>query len=65
MLGRNKKAAPGEVKKDHSHGSLADDPNSLSFDVGVDCHDFKPVSLDRVSEVMASKTFKPIDHHGA
>lgn len=47
----------------HSHGSLPDDPNSLSFDVGVDCWDFKPVSFEQVAERMKQKTFKPIDHH--
>ena len=48
----------------HSHGNLTDDPNSLSFDVGVDCHNFTPLSFDRVAEIMKTKTFKPIDHHG-
>lgn len=47
----------------HSHNTLPDDPNSLSFDVGVDCHDYKPISYARVKEIMATKTFKPIDHH--
>lgn len=47
----------------HSHGSLPDDPNSLSFDVGVDCWDFKPISFEQVKERMKQKTFKPIDHH--
>lgn len=48
----------------HSHGTLPDNPNSLSFDVGVDCHNYKPISLDEVVEIMNKKTFKPIDHHG-
>lgn len=48
----------------HSHGSLPDDPNSLSFDVGVDCWDFKPISIVQVEEVMNKKSWKPIDHHG-
>lgn len=47
----------------HSHGSLADDPNSLSFDVGVDCHDYTPISYEQVRKIMATKTFTPIDHH--
>lgn len=47
----------------HSHGSLADDPNSLSFDCGVDCHNFFPLSLDDVVAIMEKKTFVPIDHH--
>lgn len=29
----------------HSHGSLADDPNSLSFDVGCMLFDYKPIEL--------------------
>ncbi len=48
----------------HSHGSLLDDPNSLSFDVGVDCHNFTPLHFDQVKETMNKKMFKPIDHHG-
>jgi calcineurin-like phosphoesterase family protein len=49
----------------HSHGSLPDDPTSLSFDVGIDCHDLKPITFGQVSEIMAKKNFVPIDHHGA
>lgn len=48
----------------HSHGSLPDDPNSLSFDVGVDCWDYKPVSFEQAKAKMATKKFVPIDHHG-
>ena len=48
----------------HSHGSLPDDPHSLSMDVGVDCHNFSPVSFEQVQEVMSKKTILPIDHHG-
>lgn len=47
----------------HSHGSLWDDPHSLSFDVGVDCHNFMPLSVDQIGDIMATKTFVPIDHH--
>ncbi len=42
----------------HSHGTLPDDINSRSFDVGVDCHDFTPITLERVIEIMNSKTWK-------
>jgi calcineurin-like phosphoesterase family protein len=48
----------------HSHGSLADDPNSLSFDVGVNCHNYFPLSFAEVERIMKTKTWKPIDHHG-
>lgn len=48
----------------HSHGSLPDDKNSLSFDCGVDCHDFTPINFEQVKKIMSKKEFKPIDHHG-
>lgn len=48
----------------HSHGSLPDDPCSRSFDIGVDNHDYHPVSYERVKAIMATKRFEPIDHHG-
>jgi len=47
----------------HSHGSLEDLSTSLSFDVGVDCHNYYPISYQRVKEIMSKKTFVPIDHH--
>lgn len=49
----------------HSHGTLPDDPNSLSFDAGVDCRSYTPLSYAQVKEIMAGKHFVPIDHHGA
>lgn len=49
----------------HSHGSLKDDPHSLSFDVGVDCHNYAPLSFAEVEAIMTKKFWKPIDHHGA
>jgi calcineurin-like phosphoesterase family protein len=39
----------------HSHGNLTDDPNSLSMDVGVDLHDFYPLSLLEIAEFMKRK----------
>jgi calcineurin-like phosphoesterase family protein len=48
----------------HSHGSLPDDPNSLSFDIGVDCHNFKPLTFPEIAAIMSRKTWQPIDHHG-
>ena len=48
----------------HSHGTLPDDPHSLSFDVGVDCHDYYPISFKEVKVIMSKKLWKPIDHHG-
>lgn len=48
----------------HSHGTLADDPNSRSFDCGVDCFNFYPVSFEQVGRLMDQKQWKPVDHHG-
>ena len=61
----------------HSHNSLADDPNALSMDVGVDAvaarlanggptmpHDYRPISFDEVAAIMSAKRFVPVDHHG-
>lgn len=48
----------------HSHGSLPDDPNALSIDVGVDCHNYTPLNMDDIRRIMKKKTYKPIDHHG-
>lgn len=48
----------------HSHGSLPDDPNALSFDIGVDCHGYKPLNMEEISRIMKKKNFKPVDHHG-
>ncbi len=39
----------------HSHGGLPDDPKSLSIDVGVDCHGYKPISFEKVRSLMAMK----------
>lgn len=48
----------------HSHGSMPDDPKTLSLDVGVDCWDFTPVSYSQVAERMKAKTYVPVDGHG-
>lgn len=49
----------------HSHGSLTDDPNSLSFDVGIDCHNYKPLTFQEVKMIISKKKWKVLDHHGA
>ena len=47
----------------HSHGSLKDDINSRSIDVGVDCHNFFPINFIQIKDIMSKKIFKPVDHH--
>ena len=50
----------------HSHGSLEDDKNALSMDVGIDCHpNHEPFSVEEILEFMKTKTWKPVDHHGS
>jgi len=57
----------------HSHGNLPEASNALSFDVGVDCHDYKPIHLDDVLSYCIKKrdkldskgiNWKGEDHHG-
>jgi calcineurin-like phosphoesterase family protein len=48
----------------HSHGSLPDDPHAKSFDCGVDCHNYTPLSYADVAKIMETKTYKSVDHHG-
>lgn len=48
----------------HCHGSLPEDPHSRRLDVGVDCHDYRPISFEQVRAIMAKKIFRPVDHHG-
>jgi calcineurin-like phosphoesterase family protein len=49
----------------HSHGTIPDPTDALQIDVGVDCHGFTPISFEQIGRLMAKKTFKPVDHHGA
>ena len=48
----------------HSHSTLPDDPNALSIDVGVDCHNYAPISYKEVKKIMSLKNWTPVDHHG-
>jgi calcineurin-like phosphoesterase family protein len=46
----------------HSHGTLQDDQNSLSLDVGVDNWNYYPVSFEQIHEKMNTKNFKPLQN---
>jgi calcineurin-like phosphoesterase family protein len=48
----------------HSHGNLESIDTMLQLDVGVDCHNYAPVSLDEVKAFMTKRIFEPVDHHG-
>ncbi|MGD1848867.1 MAG: metallophosphoesterase [Salibacteraceae bacterium] len=43
----------------HSHGNLPDKEDRLAIDVGVDCHDFYPLSYAEVKAIMARKNWEP------
>ena len=43
----------------HSHGNLPDKEDRLAFDVGVDCHNFYPLSYDEVKAIMKTKNWTP------
>jgi calcineurin-like phosphoesterase family protein len=43
----------------HSHGTLSDDKKSRSFDIGVDCHNFYPLSYEEVKAIMKTKDWTP------
>ena len=39
----------------HSHNQLPEESRWLAFDVGVDCWDFRPVSIEEVAQKMKAK----------
>ena len=45
----------------HSHGNLP--PYGKSFDVGVDCNNYSPISLDEVKERMSKLEWRHADYH--
>lgn len=48
----------------HSHGSL-EDIGGKCMDVGVDCHDYAPISWDEVKAYMENRSPLYVDHHNA
>jgi calcineurin-like phosphoesterase family protein len=40
----------------HSHGRLPEVPDSLSMDVGVDTHEFRPWHYDEIAGVMRRRS---------
>jgi calcineurin-like phosphoesterase family protein len=48
----------------HSHGKLPGHRQRL--DIGVDCWDYRPVSLEQIqARLKTLPVFEPVDHHGA
>lgn len=48
----------------HSHGTMPDDLNSLSTDVGVDRWNCAPVEYTELKELFSTRKFVAVDHHG-
>lgn len=42
----------------HSHGTLEDNIYSLSFDVGVDCHNYVPLEFEDVKQIISKKKWE-------
>jgi len=49
----------------HSHGTLEEDPDALSMDVGVDVWGFSPISYNDVAKYLNKKSCKPYDPRSA
>lgn len=49
----------------HCHGNInyANEGNTR-IDVGVDCFNYAPVSFEEVREIMKTREFTVVDHHG-
>lgn len=47
----------------HSHGTLPKNFQSRTIDVGVDCYNYFPASLDQIAEDMKAYSFTPVDGH--
>ena len=50
----------------HCHGSLPDEVNKYAkrLDVGVDVHNYFPITFENVKKILDKREFKPVDHHG-
>jgi len=59
----------------HCHGKLKEEfvgsdgvqyrlPPAKRLDVGMDCHNFKPLTYWEIKGLMAAKGFQPVDQHG-
>jgi calcineurin-like phosphoesterase family protein len=49
----------------HSHGELPEAPTSLSMDVGVDTHDFRPWHFDEINLLMTEQVKARSELQGA
>lgn len=47
----------------HSHGTLPKNYGARTIDVGVDCYNYRPVSLEQIAQDMQAYSFTPVDGH--
>lgn len=47
----------------HCHGNLKTDLTQMRMDVGVDCHNYFPISYEEIRKEMKKRTFEQLDHH--
>lgn len=50
---------PTSMQLNHSHGNLPDKEDKLAFDIGMDSHNFYPLSYDEVKAIMKAKNWVP------
>lgn len=51
----------------HCHGDetiLELNSQTRRIDVGVDCFNYKPISIVEIEKIMKERVYKPVDHHG-
>jgi calcineurin-like phosphoesterase family protein len=48
----------------HSHGTLPEDPHTLSLDVGLDANSYLPWSYHMLKGYLSTRRWAPVDHHG-
>lgn len=47
----------------HCHGTMKYPFEGKILDVGVDVHNYEPISYEEIKAIMDKKKFQPIDHH--
>jgi calcineurin-like phosphoesterase family protein len=63
MLVWNKSHHGSWMLHGHSHGALKYPYEGKILDMGVDAHNFYPLSFAEVKKIMDTKNTQPVDHH--
>lgn len=48
----------------HSHNTLSHLNTGTRIDIGVDCFNYSPVSIEQVNDIMSKRIYNVVDHHG-